>query len=197
MLTHIKGQVVSRSADHIVVECGGLGYQIIAPVDVTHKVKVKEEVFLYLHHHFILDQTRAQENLYGFLHEQDRALFRKLLTVKGIGPRIGIDILSGCGREALVKAIRSKDTGLLKKFKGIGTKSAERLVVELHSQLDDFDGETTSSLSAEPDQLEDTINALKTLGYKENESRRAAEKVIGDAPKADVATLVRAALQKI
>lgn len=196
MLHHIRGQLHSRATDHVVVECAGIGYRIFTPVDVTHQVKVEEEVFLYLHHHFTLDQSRAQESLYGFLHQKDRSLFRKLLTVKGIGPRIAIDILSGCGRDALVEAIRKQDTGLLVKFKGIGKKSAERLVVELKNQLDEFDASASNiSQSKSPDKLDDTVMALQSLGYKENESRQAAAKAIEENDKHEVAELVRAALR--
>jgi len=195
MWHHLKGNVYSRNNDHLVVECGGVGYIIYSPLDVTHHVKEGDDVFLFLHHHFTLDQTRAQENLYGFLNLKDRTLFRKLITVKGIGPRIALDILSGCGRDALVNAIRQQDTALLKKFKGIGAKSAERLVVELKGQLENFSGSDIPMSPVAPNKLNDTAMALQTLGYKEDESQKSAKKAIAENPNSDVAELVRAALR--
>jgi Holliday junction DNA helicase RuvA len=198
MFGHIRGIVHSKGPGHLVVETHGLGYHIQVPIEVAQKCKVESEVFIYLHHHFVADPNRSSESLYGFLEAHDRKLFRLLISVKGIGPRQALSMLSSCSTPDLVRNIENSNADFLKHIKGIGSKTAQRLLLELKDKISDIGLESSSKSSASSSVSEDAIAALVSLGYRENESRKAVEKTSETLEKEiDVAELVRRSLQQL
>lgn len=178
------------------VESQGIGWLVQTPVATAHAARPGQEIHLWLHHHLSMDPNRGGEALYGFSEPSDRELFRLLLAVKGIGPRQALVIISGCGSDALVGAIQRGEDGLLKKIKGVGAKTAQRVVLELKDKVE---GLSTATITpeGEPDTLSDTVAALVALGYREAESRKAAEAALKEFPDDEVADLVKLALSRI
>ncbi len=166
MIGSLRGKIALKTDKFLIVETGGVGYKIAVSPDVISKLKLNEEAFLWIHTHVREDAL----DLYGFLAREDLGFFEMLLGVSGIGPRSALAILGVASLETLRKAVGSGDTSYLTKISGIGRKTAEKIVIELRDKLDEEDG---SSLQGELDALE----ALKSLGYSQNQARDALKKV--------------------
>jgi holliday junction DNA helicase RuvA len=176
VIAHIRGQLLSKSPNSVVVDCNGVGYELaISVATFTELAAEGKEVRLHVHTHVREDAFL----LFGFAELAEKRLFEKLLTISGIGPKLAITVLSGISAERLVGAIRSGDHATLTKIPGIGKKTAERVVLELKDKLDDMAGFTPAS--AAPSTLggvaEDVISALVNLGYARPVAQKAVEAV--------------------
>ncbi len=206
MYEFIRGVLQAKNPSALVLDVSGIGYRILISTKTFDVLpEPQEEVQLFLHHTFHAEQ--GEQRLYGFLEEQDRLLFRQLLSVQRVGPSVALRILSNVGTSTFVNAIQEGNLQALKGIKGVGGKMAERLVVELKEPLGKlgllFHGKTLSSSRSErfeslspATENSDAIAALVQLGYKpvqaEKAVRKAAEKVGADASSEK---LIRLALQ--
>jgi len=177
MIAHLRGRLLSKSPNQIVVDCHGVGYDVAISVPTFTVLPAEgEEVSLHIN-------TQVREDaiaLFGFIDRDEKRLFERLITVSGIGPKLGITVLSGIAAERLVAAIRSSDNASLVKIPGIGKKTAERVVLELKDKLDDLQGaapETTPGFQGGP-VVDDVLSALVNLGYKRDSAQRAIEAAI-------------------
>jgi holliday junction DNA helicase RuvA len=172
MIGSIRGKIILKTEKSLLVETAGVGYKISVSPDVLSKAgKTGEEIFLFIHTHVREDVF----DLYGFLSKEELEFFEMLINVSGIGPRSALAILGITSTETLRRAISTGDTGYLTKVSGIGKKTAEKIVIELRDKMGkELSG---SSLQGELDALE----ALKSLGYSQNEAREALKKVSSDA----------------
>ena len=198
MIAHLRGHILLKTPATVVVECGGVGYELLISVSTyTELGAVGAAAALHVHTHVREDALQ----LFGFQEPTEKRLFEKLLTISGIGPKLAITVLSGISAERLVGAIRGGDHATLTKVPGIGKKTAERVVLELKDKLDDLAG---FSLAAEPARpslgvvAEDVLSALVNLGY----ARAVAQKAVESAAKhkdeaADFERLFRAALAAV
>lgn len=183
MIGSIKGKVIFKTEKYLILETGGVGYKINASPDAISKVKkMSDEMMFWIHTHVREDIL----DLYGFLEHSELEFFEMLISVSGIGPKGALTILGVTSVETLRKAIGTGDTSYLTKISGIGKKTAEKIVIELRDKMG-VDLEA-GSLQEEMDSLE----ALKSLGYSQNEAREALKKV---SPGADTNTKVREALK--
>jgi holliday junction DNA helicase RuvA len=176
VIAHIRGQLLYKIPNYVVVDCGGVGYELwISVTTFTELGEVGSEVRLHVHTHVREDALQ----LFGFYEVTEKLLFEKLLTISGIGPKLAITVLSGITADRLVAAIRGGDHGTLTKIPGIGKKTAERVVLELKDKLDDMVGsEAVASPPGSLSQVEaDVLSALMNLGY----ARPIAEKAIAAA----------------
>ena len=177
MIAHLRGKLISRHPNLVIVETGGVGYDVTVSVPAFAELPaLGSEVALHVHTHVREDQIA----LYGFLRAEEKQLFEKLITVSGIGPKLAITILSGMAAEEMVEAIRGNDVARLTKIPGIGRKTAERMVLELRDKLPPASGvervHLVPSLSATQ---EDVLSALTNLGYQ----RAVAEKALSGVDK--------------
>jgi Holliday junction DNA helicase RuvA len=171
MIAHLRGTLLAKHPNRAIVETHGVGYDVTISVPTfTEMPAAGTEVALHIHTHVREDAL----NLYGFLRLAEKQLFEKLLTVSGIGPKLAITILSGMPAEEMVGAIRGGDVARLTRIPGIGKKTAERMVLELHDKLPAETGPSEASTSATSPVEEDVISALVNLGYQ----RAAAEKAL-------------------
>jgi Holliday junction DNA helicase RuvA len=172
MIAHLRGKLLSKRPNRIVVETAGVGYEATISVPTFSELPESgAEVALHIHTHVREDQIA----LYGFIHSAEKRLFEKLITVSGIGPKLAITILSGMAANEMTAAIRGNDLTRLTKIPGVGRKTAERMVLELRDKLPEL-GETsipasTSGLNATE---QDVLSALENLGYQ----RQIAEKAL-------------------
>ncbi len=183
MIGSIRGKIILKTEKFLIAETNGVGYKINVSADVLSKTKkVGEEIFLFVHTHVREDVL----DLYGFLNQEELEFFEMLLNVSGIGPKSALAILGIASIATLRKAIGTSDTSYLTKISGIGRKTAEKIVIELRDKIGEEKG--GSSLQGELDALE----ALKSLGYSQSESREALKKV---APDTNTNTKIREALK--
>jgi holliday junction DNA helicase RuvA len=203
MIGSLAGVLRQRAPPHLLLEVGGVGYELEAPMSTFYGLPpVGARVFLLTH---LLVREDAQI-LYGFATGEERALFRHLLKVSGVGPRIALAILSGITVAVFASAVRAQDTSTLTRIPGVGRKIAERLIIEMRDRLEALPGTRElngagagSTLAAGP--AAEAYSALVALGYRPQEATQLLKAVEAgaspDAPGAGLGTeeLIRRALQ--
>lgn len=198
MIAHLRGTLLEKGYDHVVVEVGGVGLRVQVSLQTLAEVGQKgQEARLHTH----LQVREDALTLFGFATESERTAFELLTSVQGIGPKLAMAILSALTAEELAAAVGNEDVARLKRIPGIGLKTAERMVLELRSKLDRVVGRVPSGKTAQaqqPSPLQaQVVSALTNLGYKPAEAERAAEAAVKDAPQAHVAELVKRALRAL
>lgn len=201
MIAYIKGTAVYADQECIIVDNRGVGYEIRTSSATCSQVRMGEEVTLYTYLYVREDMIA----LYGFLSREELRIFRLLLGVSGIGPRVAVSVLSTLKVEDLYYAVISEDTKSIARTPGIGPKGAKRLIIELKDKLDLSDlglGEeeeesiSTQESAGEDSQIMDAMEALIALGYSNGEAYRAVHKVPG-VKDMDTETLLKEALKKM
>jgi holliday junction DNA helicase RuvA len=196
MIGRLRGLLISKQPPSLLIEVGGVGYEVEAPMSTIYDLPgLGKEVILLTHHAVKEDSV----TLYGFLHESERALFRNLLKVSGIGGKIALAVLSGVSTDHFARLVQAGDVVALTKIPGIGKKTAERIVVELRDRLDGMSGISGASMQwagAPLDAAGEATVALQQLGYKPVEVTRLVQKVAaeGDNAEAIIRKALRAAL---
>jgi Holliday junction DNA helicase RuvA len=189
MIGRISGTLVEKRPPAVLVDAHGVGYELDVPMSTFYDLPAAGESVTLLTHLVVREDAQL---LYGFLSELERAVFRQLIRISGVGARIALAILSGLSVQELSLAVAEQDTAQLTRVPGIGKKTAERLLLELKGKLDALPGQTaTSGVETE---ASDIVNALQALGYSEKESRAAAAKL---PAKTGVADGIRLALKQL
>jgi Holliday junction DNA helicase RuvA len=171
MIGHLRGKLIARHPNQVIVETMGVGYDVTITVPTFSELpSAGSEVALHIHTHVREDQIA----LYGFLRPEEKQLFEKLITVSGIGPKLAITILSGMPADDMTGAIRGNDIARLTKIPGIGKKTAERMVLELRDKLPPTGRDQVNMIPSLSAIQEDVLSALQNLGYQ----RAAAEKAV-------------------
>jgi len=196
MIGRLRGILISKQPPSLLVEIGGVGYEVEAPMSTIYDLPgIGQEVILLIHHAVKEDS----DTLYGFLRESERELFRSLLKVTGIGAKIALAVLSGVSTDQFARLVQAGDVVALTKIPGIGKKTAERIVVELRDRLDGVAG-VAGVVPAAPGMPQDAsgeaVVALQQLGYKQAEATRLVQKAAaeGDSAEAIIRKALRAAL---
>ena len=194
MITFLKGKLVEKQPTHIAIDVEGVGYEINIPLSTFDRLPDIDEPVKLLTHLYVREDTHR---LYGFMTGQERELFRMLLSISGIGPRMGLAILSGGPIERFRAAVAGGDAGLLTAIPGIGRKTAERIILELKEKLGGLDELVVGTPEAkEPREYSDAVLALVSLGYKQKASREAVKKALASGEKElNVEELIRQALK--
>lgn len=190
MIGRIRGTLLEKNPPEILVDVHGVGYEINVPMSTFYNLPdVGQEVTLLTH--FIVREDA--QLLYGFGTTKERAAFRQLIKISGIGARIALAVLSGMTVDALAQAVSKQESALLTRVPGIGKKTAERLVLELKGKISaDLDGVT---LAAAPgDNRADVVAALVALGYSDREATAVAKKL---SPDVSVSAGIREALKSM
>jgi len=171
MIAHLRGRLLTKHPNQVVIETGGVGYEVNISVPTFSELPASgSEVALLIHTHVREDLIA----LYGFLHPAEKQLFEKLMTVSGIGAKLAITILSGMAADEMAGAIRGNDVARLTRIPGIGKKTAERMVLELRDKLPAMVGTPATAVPVMNATEEDVLSALVNLGYQ----RPAAEKIL-------------------
>jgi Holliday junction DNA helicase RuvA len=202
MIAHLRGLLLVRSPNRVIVECAGVGYEVAISV-ATFTALPAEGAEVRLH--IFTKVAEDQLALFGFAEPAEKLLFEKLLSISGIGPKLAITVLSGIAADRLVAAIRGGDHATLVKIPGIGKKTAERVVLELKDKLDDLavpefsESPTVGNRSALGLNGEDVLSALINLGYPRPIAQKAVETAIARdaAIRASFELLFRAAMANI
>lgn len=198
MIARLRGTLVERRPDHVVVEVGGVGYRVFVSLNTFYELPEPGAEVALLTITVVRDDAI---HLYGFASEAERASFNHLVAVTGVGPKLAQGILSGIGPDDLWLAVRSRDAERLTKVPGVGKKTAARLVVELEGKIPLSDGaapEAASAVGPSSAAAEDAASALMNLGYPEPAARKAVEAALKDAEGAPaLEELLRLSLRRL
>ncbi|WP_455198440.1 Holliday junction branch migration protein RuvA [Kaarinaea lacus] len=180
MIGRLRGTLLEKHPPQLLIDVNGVGYEVQAPMTTFYELtETGNEVILHTH----LAISEHAHVLYGFLRESDRALFRELIKVSGVGPKLALAILSGMSSDEFAGCVQSGDSTALTKLPGVGKKTAERLVVEMKDRLKDWQGiSVTPESGGQPaapatDAVKDAISALVSLGYKSQEASKMVSHV--------------------
>lgn len=177
MIAYVKGKVIDEFEGGVVIENNGIGYEILCSATAAAKLSANKEGAVYTYFQLRDDGV----SLYGFDNKAEKAMFIKLISVSGVGPKLGISVLSGMSLTDLATAIATSDVKTLSRIKGLGKKTAERIVLELREKIGaDEDGVLISPVGATNTVLssedEDAVIALTELGFSSADSRKAVQK---------------------
>lgn len=174
MIGSLRGRLASKQAPHIVVECQGVGYEVETPMSTFLDLPaIGADLFIHTH---MLVREDAQL-LYGFSSEDERALFRAVLKISGVGAKMGLAILSAMSESDFRRCVQYEDTATLTKIPGVGKKTAERLIIEMRDKFKQSPGAPgANKVAARSSPKSEAVDALVSLGYKVNE----VNKLIGN-----------------
>jgi len=194
---HLSGRLVLAEPSRAVVECGGVGYLVRTPLTTFDKLPPPGEECRLLTHLHVRDDAME---LFGFAEEAGRAMFRRLIAVSGVGPSVAVALMSGNTVADIVAAVKRGDAKLLMRAKGVGRKTAERIVLELKGAVGEIEAlVTTEAGSAAATAPEATaVQALVTLGYSEDKAGEAVREVLDElGPDAPLGDVIREALGRV
>lgn len=183
MIGYVSGKIKLLGNDRIILVQGGIGYEILLPLANLITLKEDQSLELYIHTHVREDQI----TLYGFFDEKERQLFRKLISVSGVGPKSALGILSVATPSTIIRAIGSANADLFPKVPGVGKKTIEKLILDLKGSFD-----ISEVTSDETDSMHDARLALETLGYTHKDISAVLTKLSGDMTMNEI---IRQALQ--
>ena len=195
MIEYIKGQIVELTPTELILDNAGIGYSILISLQTYEAFQGKSQAQAYIHHYIREDE----EQYYGFATKDERELFRLLISVSGIGVASARMMLSTLTSEEIRQAILSEDIRRIKSVKGIGLKSAQRLVLELKDKVVKGEGAAEATLlpSTNPAQVEEATTALVMLGFSKANISKVMPAILKDNPGARVEDIIKAALQKL
>lgn len=181
MIGHIRGTLLEKHPPWLLVDVAGVGYEIEAPMTVFYELPAAGETVSLYTHFVVRDDAQL---LFGFSGRYERELFRTLIRVNGVGPKMALAILSGIEAERLLRCVADQDVTSLTRVPGVGKKTAERLLVELRDRLEKIEGAPASlpgsaAVAPAPDAAQDAVAALEALGYRNRDAQQAVSKVNG------------------
>lgn len=202
MIGRLRGLILEKQPPLVLLECHGIGYEVHMPMTCFYALpETGAEAVIYTH--FIVREDA--QLLFGFTHKQERTLFRELIKVNGVGPKLALAILSGMSAQQFVNAVERQEINTLVKLPGVGNKTAERLVVEMKDRFKGMNGDlfamggsdipltSPKGEEADADPQAEAVAALVALGYKPPEASRMVSKVA--RPDADCESMIRDALR--
>ena len=198
MITRLKGIVLEKQPTEVVLDVHGVGYRLFVPLSVFAALPdVGQEAVL--HTHFVVREDA--QHLYGFMDRDERRLFQALIKVNGVGPRLGLAILSGMEMSIFVQSIHDGDTTSLVRLPGVGKKTAERLIVEMRDRLKDWSvgdvPNVPSAAGAASHARHEAEGALVALGYKPAQAEQAVKAALKAQPDLAIEELIRQALKRM
>ncbi len=193
MIAQIKGRLVEKTPTYVVIDCGGVGYEINISLNTFSALDNEELCFLFTH--FIVREDA--QLLYGFKEKSERELFRLLISVSGVGASTAMMILSSLSPKETKQAILSGDVNTLKSVKGIGAKSAERIIIDLRDKIGKVEGADSISVSSNNTIKEEALSALVMLGFAKNSADKALTKIINSGEEMSVEELIKKTLKNL
>ncbi len=193
MITHLRGKLVERNPTELVVECSGVGYLLHISLHTFSLLPTEEAISIYTH----LQVKEDSHSLYGFMEASERAIFRLLISVSGIGANTARTMLSSLSPEELKDAIASSNLGAIQSVKGIGLKTAQRVIIELKDKmlkiydLDEF------SAPIDNTNKEEALSALEVLGFMRKQSEKMVDRILKETPGLSVEQIIKQALKSL
>ena len=192
MIAHLTGTLHEKQLQRLIVDVGGVGYDVVVPLSTMYTIgEPGSRVALRIHTHVREDALQ----LFGFATALEQALFERLISVSGIGPKVALSVLSGIEPAELIRAIRSADLARLTRIPGVGRKTAERLVLELKDRLPGGDIAEAAPSKPGDDVRDDLLSALTNLGYQRGSVEKTVDKVLAAAEDRSFEPSLRATLK--
>ncbi len=177
MISYLKGIIQYKGLNSIEILCDNVGYEVFINENTYSQIHIDDEIEIYIEHH----KTEASDDLYGFLNRNDKSVFKMLLSVSGIGPRTALAIFNAGNGEQIMSAVSRADTDFFKKAKGIGTKVAQRIIIDLKSKA-----ENLSDLDLKEKSYNKSVwEALKSMGFTRSEISNALTNIPKDVQSED------------
>lgn len=180
MIGSLRGKLLDKKPPTLLIDVAGVGYEVDAPMSTCFRLpEAGADVFIYTH---MVVREDAQL-LYGFSDDHERSLFRDLIKINGVGPKLALSILSSMEPNILVQCVMDQDIHSFTRIPGVGKKTAERLMIEMRDRIKNWDTSQTSMLSGDivinrtPDAKQDAISALVSLGYKQQQAQNALKQL--------------------
>lgn len=193
MITHIQGKLVEKNPTFVVIDCTGVGYYINISLHTFSLVPDSENIKLFTY----LQVKEDGHTLYGFVEKSEREIFKLLISISGIGPSIARTMLSSLTPKQVIEAIASSDVATIQSAKGIGAKTAQRVIIELKEKvLKIYDLDEVSAFSDNTNKSE-ALSALEVLGFNRKLAEKAVEKVLKETPQASVENIIKQALKNL
>lgn len=197
MIAYLDGKLVQKNQNEVIVDVNGVGYRVGVSTHTFSQLPTDgAPIKLYTYHHF----TDSDQRLFGFLNLSEQNLFELLITVKSVGPKLALTMLSGMKADEIIDIIIRKDAVSLSRIPGIGKKTAERIVLELKDKIDSTSVGTSGSGSdqAHSDIMKEAIAALVALGYRKNESEKTVLQILRNENMVNsVSDLIRSSLKNL
>ncbi len=191
MIAHIQGKLVEKTPTEVIIDCNGVGYQVNISLHTYSLLPSSDFIKLFT----FLQIKEDSHSLYGFVEKSEREIFKMLLTVSGIGANLARTILSSLDPKQIIQAIASGDVVTIQSIKGIGAKTAQRVILDLKEKvLKIYDLEEVSVLQNNTNK-EEALSALEVLGFVRKAAEKVIEKVLKENPDASVETIIKQALK--
>jgi Holliday junction DNA helicase RuvA len=204
MIAHLSGTLLSKQATSVILDVGGVGYEVTIPISTFYELeepgsKVQLRIYTHVREDALL--------LYGFKTARERELFMRLISVSGIGPKLGITLLSGMSADEMIASIRTNNLARLTLIPGVGRKTAERLVMELRDKIaalsspeleEELGARPSVSVTPTEDAVRaDALSALVNLGYQRSAAEKAINAAIGEGGDISVESILRRSLRRL
>ena len=195
MYDYIKGEIVEISPTEVILECNGIGYSIMISLQTYDALKESDEAKVYIYHHIREDE----EQFYGFATKNERELFKLLISVSGVGVGSARMMLSSLTDEEIRNAILSEDVRTTKSIKGIGMKTAQRLILDLKDKIVKGAGVETAEITVptKNHNIDEATTALLNLGFSKVNINKILPEILKDSPDASIETIIREGLKRL
>ena len=193
MIAHIQGKLVEKTPTEVVIECNGVGYEIHISLHTYSQIPESENIKLYTY----LQVKEDSHSLFGFADKKERELFKLLISVSGIGASIARTMLSSLSPSHIIQAIASNDVATVQSIKGIGAKTAQRVILDLKDKVLKIYGLDEVSTSNYNTNKEEALSALEVLGFVRKNAEKVIDKFINENPNATVEHIIKQALKNL
>jgi len=193
MITHIRGKLVEKNPTDVIIDCNGVGYFINISLHTYSQISSNESLKLFTH----LQVREDSHKLYGFSSISEREIFRLLISVSGIGANTARTMLSSLTPKQVREGIAAEDVTLIQSIKGIGIKTAQRVIIDLKDKILKIYDIDEVSVFKDNTSKDEALSALEVLGFAKKQAERVVDKIIMNQPDADVETIIKQALKNL
>jgi Holliday junction DNA helicase RuvA len=193
MISHLSGKLVSKSPTSLVVECNGIGYEVNISLNTYSRIIDSEQIKIYTH----LQVREDSHSIFGFFDELERSVFRLLISVSGIGANTARTMLSSMPPNKVIESIQSDNVVAIQSIKGIGAKTAQRVIIDLKDKVLNLIDDNEFNVSPNNTQREEALSALSVLGYPIKQTQRIVDSLINAEPDMPVERIIKNALNKL
>ncbi|HBK71540.1 MAG TPA: Holliday junction branch migration protein RuvA [Flavobacteriaceae bacterium] len=193
MITHIRGKLVEKNPTYAIIECNGVGYYLNISLHTYSNIPDSEAVKLYTY----LNIREDAHTLFGFFEKVEREIFKLLISVSGVGPSIGRSMLSSMTPEQIQHAIASEDVATIQSVKGIGAKTAQRVIIDLRDKIVKTYDISEDSLQSNNTIKEEALSALEVLGFSRKQVEKLVQKIIQETPNTSLENIIKQALKNL
>ena len=193
MITHLKGKLVEKNPTEIIIDCNGVGYFVNISLHTYSLLPDGEAISIYTYLHIKEDA----HTLYGFMQKSERDIFKLLISVSGVGTSTARTMLSSLTPEQLKQSIATGDVPVIQSVKGIGAKTAQRVILDLKDKILKVYDIDEVSISTSNTNKEEALSALETLGFLRKQAEKVCNKIVQENPSADVETIIKQALKNL